>query len=415
MTDNQKMLQASELSDVEDDIKSSMIVNSTNQNSPCKGDETTSDSHDINKETKQRMNNNKNKSLLTNQKQKKTSNFDSDAEDDDGLGGWNCTACTLKNSTSKFKCGACGLKRVTPSTRKPRGGSLATALKFQIALQQEEIIQQLATRPDRRQSDNINATSDRLIASSSTSSTSRTAPKSINKSTSSKVSGSKNNVPESQKTDEDSESSRAQKLKRKQESSIKKASKKKQTDSKSDERGAHKDVAENEVKKRSSSGNESDLTIVSDESASARAKSPSVSSIDSMHSLSPSPDPEPTTSSPVHSSSKVEQRDGSFKITPLEVSGNLIKYSPPTKSGRTGLIIDKKRFSQHSVTVNDVTITFTEFATRQNNYIRKKKRRRDRVRTSNITKNQEVNGEAANSAIDDADASAESVENATDE
>lgn len=66
-----------------------------------------------------------------------------------------------------------------------------------------------------------------------------------------------------------------------------------------------------------------------------------------------------------------------FKLTPLEVNGNLIKYSPPTSSGRTGLIIDKKKFTQHSVTVNDVTITFTEFATRQNRYIRKKKKRRE--------------------------------------
>lgn len=68
-------------------------------------------------------------------------------------------------------------------------------------------------------------------------------------------------------------------------------------------------------------------------------------------------------------------------LVPIEVDGNLIKYNPPTSTGRTGLIIDKKRFTQHSVTVNDVTITFTEFATRQNNYVRKKKKnRRDRNR-----------------------------------
>lgn len=69
----------------------------------------------------------------------------------------------------------------------------------------------------------------------------------------------------------------------------------------------------------------------------------------------------------------------------FEVSGNLIKYSPPTSSGRTGLIIDKKRFTSQSVTVNDVTITFTEYATRQNNYVRKKKKRRDASRSRSST------------------------------
>lgn len=62
--------------------------------------------------------------------------------------------------------------------------------------------------------------------------------------------------------------------------------------------------------------------------------------------------------------------------SPEPLDGTIIKYSPPTTSGTTGLIIDKKRFTQHSVTVNDITITFTEFATRQNNYVRKKKKRR---------------------------------------
>lgn len=63
--------------------------------------------------------------------------------------------------------------------------------------------------------------------------------------------------------------------------------------------------------------------------------------------------------------------------SPEELDRNIIKYTPPTTSGTTGLIIDKKRFTQHSVTVNDITITFTEFATRQNTYIRKKKKRRN--------------------------------------
>jgi cobalamin biosynthesis Mg chelatase CobN len=70
-----------------------------------------------------------------------------------------------------------------------------------------------------------------------------------------------------------------------------------------------------------------------------------------------------------------QSQDNPVKIKPVEINGNLIKYLPPTSTGRTGLIIDKKRFTQHSVTVDDVTITFTEFATRQNKYVRKKKKR----------------------------------------
>lgn len=80
----------------------------------------------------------------------------------------------------------------------------------------------------------------------------------------------------------------------------------------------------------------------------------------------------PTTPVPKSTSTKASKTSVS---KPLEVVGNLIKYQPPTSTGRTGLIIDKKKFTQHSVTVNDVTITFTEFATRQNNYVRKKKKK----------------------------------------
>lgn len=92
--------------------------------------------------------------------------------------------------------------------------------------------------------------------------------------------------------------------------------------------------------------------------------------------------PEPTTSSPNHSASSLgvkklqeKQETNPLKNRPIEINGNLIKYTPPTSTGRTGLIIDKNRFTQHSVTVNYVTITFTEFATRQNKYIIKKKKR----------------------------------------
>jgi len=59
----------------------------------------------------------------------------------------------------------------------------------------------------------------------------------------------------------------------------------------------------------------------------------------------------------------------------LTIEGNYIKTSRPIVSGTTGVIIDKRRFKQLSVTVYDVTVTFTEYATRQYKYVRKKKRR----------------------------------------
>lgn len=80
----------------------------------------------------------------------------------------------------------------------------------------------------------------------------------------------------------------------------------------------------------------------------------------------------PTTPS---NSKPYQHQDNPVKVMPVNIHSNLIKYLPPTSTGRTGLIIDKKRFTQHSVTVDDVTITFTEFATRQNKYVRKKKKK----------------------------------------
>jgi len=62
-------------------------------------------------------------------------------------------------------------------------------------------------------------------------------------------------------------------------------------------------------------------------------------------------------------------------VNRLTFEGNYIKSSQPAVTGTTGIIIDKRRFKQLSVTVYDVTVTFTEYATRQNKYVRKKRRR----------------------------------------
>lgn len=90
----------------------------------------------------------------------------------------------------------------------------------------------------------------------------------------------------------------------------------------------------------------------------------------------------PSTPTTPNNSKPYQSQDNPVKVMPVNIHSNLIKYLPPTSTGRTGLIIDKKRFTQHSVTVDDVTITFTEFATRQNKYVRKKKKKSGKASSS---------------------------------
>lgn len=328
------------------------------------------------------------------------------------IGWWNCSLCTYKNSADKFKCEICDLRRGT-STRKPR--SSADTIVAQVVKQQEQIRQQTRAKPSpKSKTGTASATSlgtptqltatashsDPVVAKTKKSSVPKvpaaTASNEGKRPSSTLNSGSPD---EHQMETEGSVSkvnqNRAPTIKKgccagkrvhvpfsKSGHSHKSSSSSKKPKDSKDNLSAHGN--HNREDYHESDETDSDNTSVVSEALSQTLspkmdRSASESSLDnsSQYSSSPAMTPEPTTSSPNHSTSLDSKQllDHPFKIRPIEINGNLIKYSPPTSSGRTGLIIDKKRFTQHSVTVNDVTITFTEFATRQNKYIRKKKKR----------------------------------------
>lgn len=307
-----------------------------------------------------------------------SSNFDS-ADDI----GWRCSLCTFTNSSDRFKCEMCDLRRGT-STRKPRCN--ADTIVAQVVKQQEQIRQQTKVKQPKsrsRTSKNINASSP-----SGSKIRSKTSKSSKGHSDS-----------EDHLSDTNSLPPKAKKKKKEKKSDAMKSKKSKSANNRPAE-GDDESTESDSTISTVSSIDTSDSSSSSSESSDTTSESSSTFTHPSFDDESDGPEATIPNYPPAFNLpnrelevktikrpiavpppiSQIKTPDNPFKITPLEVSGNLIKYSPPTSSGRTGLIIDKKRFTQHSVTVNDVTITFTEFATRQNTYVRKKKKRRDGIK-----------------------------------
>lgn len=322
---------------------------------------------------------------------------------------WECSLCTYRNLADKFKCEICDLRRGT-STRKPRCN--ADTIVAQVVKQQEQIRQQ--TRVSKT-SKSRSSTSTTLNPSSSNSGSTKVRSRS---------SKSKNDTTEGQASDSEDELSDSDssppKVKKKRAPDAKVRSKKPKKSGQSNTRytadsddSTESDYSDttNPMEVGSTSGGTSDSSSSSSSSSSTAPESNearnhgllpystayAMSSDDEIgdattratiptNYLASSETPGPGLNRKKTKKSAVSSlipQSNTFdiphpnKITPIKVSGNLIKYTPPTSSGRTGLIIDKNRFTQHSVTVNDVTVTFTEYTTRQSTYVRKKKKRRD--------------------------------------
>lgn len=272
--------------------------------------------------------------------------LDRDLDDDEG---WECSLCTFRNLPERFKCEMCSCLRRGTSTRKPRCN--ADTIVAQVVKQQEIIRQQ--TRATKVVPKNTQRPRSSTAGEPKAKVARRQAPKDSRKA--------KNDHNNHEQTDDEDDDAHE--------------------DDDDDEDDDEDD--DDELNQSDSTEEATDLSEAQPSSnnnnsnnSKMRARSASESSIDSLNYSSSSSSNSPAPSAKVAG-------DNPFKVAKLEVDGNLIKYSPPTSSGRTGLIIDKKRFTQHSVTVNDVTITFTEFATRQNRYIRKKKKRRDASKSKN--------------------------------
>lgn len=306
-------------------------------------------------------NNSINNSIISN-----TMNEDShDVEGGDDVGWWDCSLCTYRNSADKFKCDICDLRRGT-STRKPRNN--AETIVAQVLKQQEQIRQQTVVKTPKSRPSRSSLTTNPEAASSSSA-----ALPTITTTTTSSSSASKppkSGKKKSAATIDDAESLGSPAPPKRKKAKRTTTTTNREEDEVSDNEGAESDGGETANSDATEATDDLDRTLVMD----------SESESEPFSSSSRASSPSPATSSPVP-----------LKLTPIEVNGNLIKYSAPTSRGRTGLIIDKKRFSQHSVTINDVTITFTEFATRQNRYIRKKKRQR-----TNNGKSRVKNATAAN-------------------
>lgn len=269
------------------------------------------------------------------------------------VGWWDCSLCTYRNSADKFKCEICDLRRGT-STRKPRNN--ADTIVAQVVKQQEQIRAQTKAKPSPKNKSSTSSTNPTAATASSSNDHAKRPKKATNKKQKTEGTGSVYESESSQSTS----SSRVKKNKLTHHHTSHNTSERKLTIDTSSDNDESSDATD-------------ELSRASSPQLQRSASESSLSG--SQYSSSSAMSPEPTTSSPNPLSAR--DSENPFKIMPFEINGNLIKYSPPTSSGRTGLIIDKKRFTQHSVTVNDVTITFTEFATRQNKYIRKKKKRRD--------------------------------------
>lgn len=346
-----------------------------------------------------------------------------DADTGDDVGWWNCSLCTYKNSADKFKCEICDLRRGT-STRKPRCN--ADTIVAQVVKQQEQIRQQTRSKPSPKSRSNNTSILDKVVTPSSsndlanngskkkrlfndereheddeTSDSSEPAsplpPAPPSKSKKSNVSKNTNNKKVKLSSDDrlaesgatsDSMSQFEENFDGSDPSAARKRLSKKSKSSSSSKK-APKKSSNNE-----SSSNTTSIPVhyADSDSSSHGGGGGGGASTDGLSSAS-EPESDASSDNTLGPWSRVDQSRTSPPIelspvkssanplkyppVPIEIGGNLIKYSPPTSTGRTGLIIDKKKFTQHSVTVNDVTITFTEFATRQNKYIRKKKRRDD--------------------------------------
>lgn len=314
--------------------------------------------------------------------------------------GWFCSLCTFRNSADKFKCEMCDLRRGT-STRKPRCN--AETIVAQVVKQQEQIRQQTRVKTPKSSrsttSTNLNISSPGSSKIRSKTSKSSRLNTEISHSDSEEHLPDTNSIPKSKKKKKHDTKARSQKSKRPKQSINNRPPKEENDESTESDYSSSSESSSGASDSSSSSSDSSDNTSESSStftnpSSEDESDGPEATIQDSHSPMIPiNPrelDVKPI-KRPVSIPSPLPQiktpSDNPFKITPLEVSGNLIKYSPPTSSGRTGLIIDKKRFTQHSVTVNDVTITFTEFATRQNTYVRKKKKRRDGSRPKNSNGN----------------------------
>lgn len=301
--------------------------------------------------------------------------------------GWFCRLCTFRNSADKFKCEMCSLRRGT-STRKPRcNAENKVAL---VVKQQEQIRQQTRVKTPKSgrstNSTNLNASSPSGSKIRSKTSKSSRANAEISHSDSDDQLSCTNSLPKPKRKKKHDTKARLQKSKKAKQSNSNNRPPKEEIDEST--RSDYSDSSDSSSGTSDTSSNSSHCSGTTSETSSTftnltgdLSDGPDATIQDSYSAyplnnqeLAAKPTKRPVTvPSPIP---KIKtSSENPFKITPLEVSGNLIKYSPPTSSGRTGLIIDKKRFTQHSVTVNDVTITFTEFATRQNTYVRKKKRR----------------------------------------
>lgn len=342
------------------------------------------------------------------------------AEADNGLNGgddagwWDCSLCTYRNSAEKFKCEICDLRRGT-STRKPRCS--ADTIVAQVVKQQEQIRQQTKAKPSPKSKSsgsqaavlNSEGPATPTVGTSGKQTTTLKKSKSSqNDSKRRESSGVAYDISVSEDDDDDDEEyeaarKRSKKRKKKPTASSRSSKKAKRsnsnhnnsvsnnsndqgedeededtdTEDSGDEFVTTRKTNQREQLPKSNDTDESTSTSYDRDSEVDRSSaftSPDLMTYEQYHSrLSPQSPSYGTPSKSYQEHGK--EQDNPFKANPVEINGNLIKYLPPASTGRTGLIIDKKRFTQHSVTVDDVTITFTEFATRQNNYVRKKKKR----------------------------------------
>lgn len=318
--------------------------------------------------TNANSNNNNHRPSSSTSSSKQNSATVDDLTDGDDIGWWDCSLCTYRNSNDKFKCEICDLRRGT-STRKPRCN--ADTIVAQVVKQQEQIRQQTKVKPPKVRTSN---STNQNAATTSLDASDRANPKPKYRQV--------KNEPEQTGDDSEAESVGPPKPKRKRLTNEAKPRQKQ----KAKKRNQYDNGGES-----TETSTSSDESTSEDSMTQSRTNPPCLRRSDSETSISSSSTHTQTSSSSSFSdlpdqpnlpltAKPNKATDNPYKTAPLEVSGSMIKYLPPTSSGRTGLIIDKKRFTQHSVTVNDITITFTEFATRQNKYVRKKKRRRDTTR-----------------------------------
>lgn len=266
-------------------------------------------------------------------------NADNNASNDTGFM-WECSLCTYRNSADIFKCDVCEARRGT-STRKPR--TTSDNITAQVLRQQEQIRQQAiksstptsasntpsssASRPLRGERNaSLSTTRTQIVRSPDASSskrdlkinTSQRAGSSIRSQTSSPTATNTPDIDDNESTND--------------------------TDTNLDDTDANASSSDKPSRPRKKS--------------TSRRRSSTTARRSTVKTYYHSP----------------------VKIFPLDDGSNKFRYAPPIESGKAGIIIDKRRFTEHSITVNDVTITVTEFATRKKKEKETKRKKKKKVR-----------------------------------